>query len=112
MIAPRRIEQQRLGNGIPALGVAAQQQAANVLGTGRAARLARAPGGDAGACEGPDKEPGLGRFPGPLPALDGDETAARCPFARGAQLRLPQIMWAAAIAARPIGPRRGTDPAA
>jgi hypothetical protein len=112
MIAPRRVQQQGLGNGIPALGVTLEQQTANILGTGRAAWLARALGGDAGTCEGRDEESGLGRFAGPLAAFDGDEAAARRAFVTGAQLRLPQIRWAAIIAARPIGPRRATVAAA
>lgn len=85
MVAPGGAEQQRLAGGIPALAVAFEQQAADRLGAGRTTRLAGGERGAAGLPQRRDQERRLGRFPGPLAALDGDEFAAR------GQWRLPQI---------------------
>ena len=85
MVAPRGIKQQRLAGSVPAIGFAVEQQLADRLGARRAAGLARRLRGKAGALERLDEEPHLGRFPSPLPAFDGDESAAR------GQWRLPQI---------------------
>jgi hypothetical protein len=85
VIASRRVEQQRLADRVPALGLALQQQAADQLGSRRTAGLARRLRGAAGARQRRDEERDLGRFPGPLPAFDGDEPAAR------GQWRPPQI---------------------
>jgi len=81
VVAARGEEQQRLADRVPALGLAFEQQAADRLGSGRAARFARRQRVDPGASERLDKAPNLGRFPGPLPALDGNE------FARGDVMR-------------------------
>jgi hypothetical protein len=85
MITSRGEKQQGLADGIPALAIAIEQQAADRLGAGRTARFARRPRGNAGTPERFDQERDLGRLPGPLPAFDGDEVPAP------AQCRLPQI---------------------
>jgi hypothetical protein len=84
MIAARGKEQQGLAHRVPAFIVAAQQKVTDRLGAGRAAGFARRIGRDPGADERRDEAGGLGRFAGPLPAFDGDESAGR-------QCREPQI---------------------
>jgi hypothetical protein len=85
MVAPSRVEQQRLGDGVPTIVVTRQQQLANGLGAGRPTRLTRRDGGDSGACQCGNEEGGLGRFAGSLPAFKRNKPAAR------AQRRVPQI---------------------
>jgi hypothetical protein len=76
----------------------------------RAARFAGAFGDNPSPLECVDEQARLGRFAGPFTALDGDEAAARRNGFSGprGQCRLPQTRWAATIAARAIGPMRGT----
>jgi hypothetical protein len=100
MIAARCVKQQRLADRVPALAVAVEQQPPDVLRAGRAAGLASALGGDAGARQRGDEQASLGRLTGALAAFDRDEAAAQC--------RLPQIMWPATAATRPTGPSRST----
>ncbi len=76
MAAPRRDHEQRLAHRIPTPGLALDQEAANFLGARRAARLARAQRGDAGARQRGDEQPRLGGLARALPAFDGDEAAA------------------------------------
>jgi hypothetical protein len=91
VIAARGAEQKRLAERIPALGVTVEKQAADRLGRLRPAGLARSDGGDPTALERRQQEADLGRFASPLPAFDGDETAARRRTGGRAQCRLPQI---------------------
>jgi hypothetical protein len=85
VIAARGKKQQRLAYRVPTLGIALQQQGAYRLSARRPARLAGRLCRDADAIEGGNKKGSLGRFPGPLPALERDE------FSPFAQCRLPQI---------------------
>jgi len=82
MVAPRRREQKRLGEPAERLCAAGQDGVADALGALRSAGLARRDDGDAArlkaACETVD----LGRFPCPLPALEGDEAARHPPVVR------------------------------
>jgi hypothetical protein len=73
VVAPRRADEQRLGDGVPPPGVAGDEQAADLLGAGRAARLARRDRGDSGAPQRLDEQPDLRRLSRPLAALEGDE---------------------------------------
>jgi hypothetical protein len=91
VIAARGAEQKRLAERVPALGVAIEKQAADRLGRFGTAGLARSDGGDPAALERRQQEADLGRFAGPLPAFDGDETAARRQTWGRAQCRSPQI---------------------
>jgi hypothetical protein len=77
MLAACGGQQQRLAGGVPAFGIALDQQLADRFGAGRAAWLASEAGGDPGALQSSDKGFGLGRFPSPLPAFQGDEFSAR-----------------------------------
>lgn len=113
VIAAGGVEQQRLADGVPALAFAFEQQAADRFRPLGAAGLARLPYGNPGIPERCDEQADLGGFAGPLPALDGDEAAARCGGAgRRAQFRGPQTSAAARIAMRPSGPIVGTFAAA
>jgi len=85
VFSARGVQQQRLAGGIPALAISLDQQLADCLGSGGAARLAGESGRNAGALQRGDQGLGLGRFPGPLPAFQRDEFSAR------GQWRLPQI---------------------
>ena len=113
MIAAGGIEQQNLGNSIPAFRGAFEQQLADRFRPGRAARLARALNRDAGPFQRRREKPGLRRFAGALAAFDRNEPAAFQPRIRSAAQRLlPQTQLAAAIATRPNMPIRSTPAAA
>ena len=77
MVAPRRVKQQRLANGVPAFALAVEQQPADGLGARRTAGFPSSDRGDPDTAKRLDEQPGLGRLAGPLPAFDGDELAAR-----------------------------------
>jgi hypothetical protein len=92
MVAAGGGEEERFADRIPTLVVSLQQQAANRFGARGPARFARAQGGDPGTLEPIEQQLRLGRFPGPLPALDRDQPAAlRRMAGRGGQRRSPQI---------------------
>ena len=74
---PRGMEQECLGERVPALVGAVKQQPADRLGALGAAGLAGPRRGDAGAGKRRHQKLDLGRLAGPLPALDGNETTAR-----------------------------------
>ena len=73
VVEPRRREQHRLGSRPPAFRAALQDQGADRLGLGRAARLARADGGDRAPAERRDQPLDLRRLADALAALEGDE---------------------------------------
>ena len=84
-----------------------EQQFADRLRPGRAARLARALNRNAGSFERRRELLGLRRFAGALAAFDRNEAAALPPRKRrSVQCLLPQIQLAAAIATRPNIPIR------
>ncbi len=78
MVAPGGGEQERLAERVPAFGLAFEEEPADRLGAGGAARLAGGERGDAGAAERADQQGRLGRFARPLAALDRHEPAAQC----------------------------------
>jgi hypothetical protein len=118
MIASRRIQQQRLGNRVPTLVAAVEQQSPDRFRPRGATRLTRALNRDAGPLQRRGKQLQLGRFPGPLPALDRDKAAARRSAVRNLRRRragqclLPQIQFPAPTATRPNTPMRSTLAAA
>jgi hypothetical protein len=77
MVAARGADEQRLGDGVPAARCAADEEIAELLGAGRAARLARRDRVDARAAEGLEKEPDLGRLAGSLATFEGDEASSQ-----------------------------------
>jgi hypothetical protein len=76
MIAARRHHQERLGLGVPALRIALDEEAPDLLRSRRAAGLARAQRRLPSLTQCFDQEPGLGGFAGALAALERDEAAA------------------------------------
>jgi hypothetical protein len=76
MGAPRRHHEERLADRIPARGIALNEELADVLGGGRAARLARRQRVDPRARERGDEPRDLRRLAGALAALDSNEAAA------------------------------------
>ena len=95
MVDPRRREKQRFRFGTEALEGAGQQSLADQFGGRRAAGFAGADRIHAGAIETRDERLRLRRFSAALPALDGDEGAARtvasparCDHERSTYLRI------------------------
>jgi hypothetical protein len=73
MIAPRRGDEQRLGERVPAPRRTADEELAQLLGARRAARLAGRDRRDPGAVQRLDEAPDLGRLAGAFAAFKGDE---------------------------------------
>ena len=75
MIGPCGSKQQRLGAGVPALPLGAEQQGADRLCAGRSTGFAGHNASNAALFKRSRKQPGLGAFPRPLPAFECDELA-------------------------------------
>lgn len=77
VVPPRSADEKRLGDRVPAPGIAADEEPADLLRARRAAGLARGDRVYAGTVERLDEEPDLGRLAGALPAFEGDEAPSQ-----------------------------------
>jgi hypothetical protein len=75
MVAARRVDEERLGERVPPAGIAADEEFADILGPGRAARLARRRDRYSLLLQPLDEKAQLGRLAGAFAAFDRQEAS-------------------------------------